>query len=163
MAEPLAPSVVTEEMRAQLGVEGGATVHEVTSTGCRLFARAVGHTDLIFYDAEVARERGYRDVVAPPGYLGTPVYRPSDRAERGDGPPGGNLGIPYKRILNGGTTYEYMASICAGDVISSRGKVTEYQERAGSIGPMLIVYRETTYTRQDGTVVAKMYGNIIHY
>ena len=71
--------------------------------------------------------------------------------------------IPYKRILNGGTTYEYFEPICAGDVITSRGKVTEYQERTGSIGPMLIVYRETTYTREDGAVVAKMYGNIIHY
>jgi hypothetical protein len=163
MADSSAPSVITEEMRSQLGVEGSATVHEVTSTGCRLFARAVGHTDLAFYDAETARARGFRDILAPPGFLGTPVFRPNEGASRESGPPGGNMNIPYKRILNGGTTYEYMEPICAGDVISSRGKVSEYQERTGSIGPMLIVYRETTYTRQDGTVVAKMYGNIIHY
>ncbi len=161
MAESTASSVVTDEMRAQLGVEGPATVSEVTTTGCRLFARAVGHQDEIFYDAEAARARGYRDIVAPPGFLGTPRYMPG--ASRTEGPPGGGLDIPYKRILNGGTTYEYFEPICAGDVITSRGKITEFQERTGSIGPMLIVYRETTYTREDGTVVAKMYGNIIHY
>ncbi|MEX2373293.1 MAG: MaoC family dehydratase N-terminal domain-containing protein [Dehalococcoidia bacterium] len=164
MAESTTQSVITDEMRAQIGVEGQATLHEVTSTGCRLFARAVGHIDLVFYDAEVARERGYRDILAPPGYLGTPVYPPVGRGEGGEGAPmGGGLKIPYKRILNGGTTYEYMEPICAGDVISSRSQVAEFQERTGSIGPMLIVYRETTYTREDGAVVAKMYGNIIHY
>ncbi len=162
MAESPASSVVTDEMRAQLGVEGTATVSEVTTTGCRLFARAVGHNDLIFYDADAARARGYRDIVAPPGYLGTPIYRPDGSSRRQEGPAGG-MQIPYKRILNGGTTYEYFDTICAGDVLTSRGKVTEYQERQGSIGPMLIVYRETTYTRDDGTVVAKAYGNIIHY
>lgn len=162
MAESAAQSVVTDEMRAQLGVEGPASTAEVTTTGCRLFARAVGHQDDIFYDAEAARARGYRDIVAPPGFLGTPIYRPGNR-DREAGPPGGGLKIPYKRILNGGTTYEYFEPICAGDVISSRTKITEFQERTGSIGPMLIVYRETTYTREDGTVVAKMYGNIIHY
>lgn len=161
MAESMASSVVTDDMRAQVGVDGPESVSEVTTTGCRLFARAVGHRDAIFYDAEAARARGYRDIVAPPGYLGTPVYRPN--GGRGEGPPGAGMKIPYKRILNGGTTYEYFEPICAGDVITSRGRVTEYQERTGSIGPMLIVYRETTYTRDDGTVVAKMYGNIIHY
>jgi acyl dehydratase len=163
MAESMAESVVTDEMRAQIGVDGPETVLEVTTTDCRLFARAVGHTDPIFYDEQAAKDRGYRHIVAPPGYLGTSVYRPGGARDEGDGPMRGGLKIPYKRILNGGTTYEYFEPICAGDVIRSRGHISEIQERTGSIGPMLIIYRETTFTRDDGTVVAKMYGNIIHY
>jgi hypothetical protein len=31
------------------------------------------------------------------------------------------------------------------------------------MGPMLIVFRETVFTREDGTVVAKSRGNLIHY
>jgi hypothetical protein len=31
------------------------------------------------------------------------------------------------------------------------------------MGPMLITYRETEFKRQDGTVVAKMFGNLIQY
>ena len=160
MAESAAPSVVTDEMRAQLGVEGPETTLEVTSTGCRLFARAVGHTDAVFYDRDVARSRGYRDLLAPPGFLGTPVYRPGmrDDMERGPG-----LKLPYKRVLNGGTTYEYVEPVCAGDVLTSRSRICDYQEREGSIGPMLIVYRETTYRRADGEVVARVRGNVIHY
>ena len=154
----MADFAVTDELRRTIGVETGESVAEGTTTGCRLFARATGHTDLIFYDEVVAKQRGYRSIVAPPGYLGTPIYRPGDDKPRGSEPR-----IPYKRMLNGGTAYEYFEPVVAGDVITARGKVTKYQERQGSIGPMLITYRETTFFRQDGTVVAKMYGNLINY
>lgn len=159
MAESAAPSVVTDEMRAQLGVEGPETTLEVTSTGCRMFARAVGHTDAVFYDRQVALERGYRDILAPPGFLGTPVYRPGMRDAHG----GERIRVPYKRVLNGGTTCEYVEPVCAGDVLTLRSHVGDYQEREGSIGPMLIVYRETTYRRADGEVVARVRGSVIHY
>jgi acyl dehydratase len=159
VAEP-ATSVITEEMTAAIGVEGPPSTLEVTTSGVRLFARAVGHTDLIFYDEAAAKERGYRGLVAPPGFLGTPVYRPGARDPEAMGP---RMDIPYKRILNGGTTYEYMEPVIAGDVITARSRITDIRERAGSIGPMLIIFRETVYTRDDGTVLAKMRGNIIHY
>lgn len=156
----MAESVVTDTMRALIGVEGPESISEVTSTGCRLFARAVGHADLIFYDREAARRRGYRDIVAPPGFLGSPAFRPGERAEMGGLVP---LETPYRRVLNGGTTFEYFEPLCAGDVVHSRSKITEYQERQGSIGPMLITSRETSYVRSDGMLVAKMYGSLINY
>ena len=156
----MAESVITDEMRAAIGVESAPSTLEVTTVGCRLFARAVGHTDLIFYDEAVARERGYRGLVAPPGFLGTPVYRPGGRDPEAMGP---RYDIPYKRILNGGTSYEYLEPVVAGDVITSRSHITEFREREGSMGAMLITYRETVYSRDDGTVVARMYGNLINY
>src|SRR5690606_29297588 len=120
MAESAASSVVTDQMRAQLGVEGPETTLEVTSTGCRLFARAVGHTDPVFYDQEVARTRGYRDILAPPGFLGAPAYGPGTSPV--DGETGERVEVPYKRVLNGGTTYEYVEPVCAGDVLTSRSR-----------------------------------------
>ena len=158
----MAESIITDELKSLIGVDGGESEAEVTTTGCRLFARAVGHTDLIFYDEEVAKARGYKSIVAPPGFLGTTVYKPAD-AEHASAPPGG-LNIPYKRILNGGTTYEYYDSIVAGDVLTSSSHITEFQEREGSVGPMLITWRETTFRRKsDGKVVAKGSSNMINY
>ncbi|MCH8209949.1 MAG: MaoC family dehydratase N-terminal domain-containing protein, partial [Planctomycetes bacterium] len=53
---------------------------------CRMFARAVGHTDLIFYDEEHAKSKGYRSIVAPPGFLGTPAFKPAGgRPAQGQG------------------------------------------------------------------------------
>ena len=160
------PSVVTDEMRAAVGVEGSPTVMEVERTNCRMFARSVGHKDPIFYDVEAAKAAGYRDIVATPGFLGTPIFNPN----RPPGMPGEMAGrgftIPYKRVLNGGTEYEYFPEndvICAGDTITAVGKIAGFEETTGSLGPMLITKRETTYTNQNGKVVAKMYGTVIQY
>jgi len=152
--------VVTDEMRAAIGKEGEPATLEVEKTGCRLFARAVGHTDRIFYDEEYAKSKGYRSIAAPPGFLGTPVFDPDARQ---GAPGGGRFNIPYKRVLNGGTDYSYLRDVCAGDVLTSRTKITDLTERTGSIGPMLITSRETTYTNQEGEVVARLYGTTIQY
>ncbi len=162
-------SVITEEMRAAIGADSPPTLLEVEKTNCRMFARAVGHTDAIFYDEAAATARGYRCIVAPPGFLGTPIYKPGS----GGGVPGemGGRGfsVPYKRVLNGGTDYEYFPDgpdgdvVCAGDTIASRTKISGFEETEGSLGPMLITKRETTYTNQHGKVVAKMYGTLIQY
>ena len=159
-------SVITEEMRAAIGVESPPATLEVEKTNCRMFARAVGHTDPIFYDEDAAKARGYGSIVAPPGFMGTPIFKPGS----GGGVPGETGGrgfsIPYKRVLNGGTDYEYFpenGAICAGDTITAKTKITGFEETEGSLGPMLITKRETTYTNQDGKLVAKMYGTLIQY
>ncbi len=161
-----APSVITDEMRAVVGVESSPMVMEVEKTNCRMFARAVGHTDPIYYDESEAKARGYRSIVAPPGFLGTPVFRPGGEGGALGEMAGRRFSMPYKRVLNGGTDYEYFPDedvICAGDTITSRTKIAGFEETTGSLGPMLITRRETTYTNQNGKVVAKMYGTTIQY
>src|SRR3990167_10681022 len=95
-------SVITDERRAAIGKESEPSTLEVDKTGCRMFARAVGHTDLIFYDEDYAKSKGYRSIVAPPGFLGTRVFSPSAGAT-GQPRPGLGFTTPYKRVLNGGT------------------------------------------------------------
>src|SRR3990172_5669461 len=160
------PSIITDEMRAAIGVEGPPSIMEVEKTNCRMFARSVGHKDPIFYDEDAAKAAGHRGVVAPPGFLGTPIFNPN-RPPGAPGEMGGRgFSIPYKRVLNGGTEYEYFPEndvICAGDTITARTKVAGFEETVGSLGPMLITRRETTYTNQHGKVVAKLYGTVIRY
>ena len=159
--QEVAESVITDEMREAIGKESSPATLEVDKTGCRMFARAVGHTDLIFYDEEYAKSKGHRGIVAPPGFFGTPAFKPG--GGRGEDPPARGFSIPYKRVLNGGTEYEYLDSVCAGDTLTSTTKISGFTERKGSIGPMLITERETTYTNQAGDVVAKMLGTTIQY
>ena len=155
-------SVITQEMRDAIGVEGPPTTSEVDKTAVRMFARSVGHTDPVFYDEEEAKRRGFRSLPAPPGYLGTPIYHPrAGGDEMAAGP--NRFKTPYKRILNAGTEITYLADICAGDTLTSRSHVAGFAERQGSLGPMLITTTETVYTNQDGVVVAKSQGNLIQY
>jgi len=155
-------TLITDEMRANLNKEGPPTTLEVEKTSIRMFARAVGHTDLIFYDEAYAKSKGHRSIVAPPGYLGTPIFTPNSGGFTG---PGGvsPSGRPL-RALNGGTEYEYTGiDICAGDTITSVSKTVDMNERRSSMGLMLITRRETTYTNQNGEVVCRGYGTGLTY
>jgi hypothetical protein len=150
-------SVVTDEMRAQIGVESEPWTVEVDRTAVRMFARSVQYDDPLFYDEAFAQAKGYRALPAPPHYLGTPVYDPG-------APPRGarQLNVPYRRNLNGGTEIEYFDTIYAGDVLQASSKLTDLEETSGRLGPMLIIRSETTY-RRDGQVVAVARGTGIRY
>lgn len=150
-------SVVTDEMREQLNVESEPWTVEVDKTAVRMFARSVQYDDLLFFDEEFARSKGYRSIVAPPHYLGTPAFNPNAPARGGR-----QLNIPYRRNLNGGTDIEYFDTIQAGDVLSATSKLTDLEETSGRLGPMLIVRTETIY-RRDGEVVAIQRGTGIRY
>lgn len=159
-------SVITDEMQAMIGVEGEATTNELTTTSVRMFARSVGYTDPVFYDSAVATERGYRGLPAPPGYLGTPIFNPAESDPTFGGRRGQGFRSPYPLVLNGGTDVEYFnEQICSGDVLTSRTKLESLNERwSGALGvPMLIAVSATTYTNQNGKVVAISRGTGISY
>jgi len=153
-------AVITDKMREIIGKESEPATNEVDNTGCRQFARSVGYTDPIFFDEEHARSKGYRGIVAPPGFLGHPVVVPGRPVPKS---PYSELDIPYKRVLNGGTDIEYLDDVCAGDRLTVTTKISDLTEREGKLGPMLIVSTETTYKNQDGKAVAIMRGGAIRY
>jgi hypothetical protein len=153
-------SVITDQIRSRIGVESEPVRYEVDNTGCRQFARAVGYTDSVFYDADYARSKGYRGILAPAGFLGHPVIVPGQPARV---PEAFRLEIPYKRVLNGGTDIEYFADVCAGDVLTAATKLTGLTEREGKVGPMLIVDTETIFRNEAGETVAVQRGSAIRY
>ena len=154
-------SVITDKMRADIGKESEPVTFEVDKTACRMFARAVGYSDPIYFDEDAARKRGYRGIVAPFAFLGHPIFDPN-KPQR---PFGGyfRTDSPFKRVLNGGTDIEYFDTICAGDVLTATSKLADLSERESRLGPMLITVTEATYRNQDGKVVAKMRGTGIQY
>ncbi len=158
MTQPSA--LITDELRAKIGIETSPAVYEVDKTGCRMFARAVGYTDPLFFDEEYAQSKGYRSIPAPPGFLGHRVYDPRQPQQEGADI---RLEMPLKRVLNGGTDIEYFDTICAGDVLTVIGiQLEDLQEREGRQGPMLIARSRYTYKRGD-QVVAIFRGTLIFY
>ncbi len=160
MTQPRA-SVVTPEMRAQIGVESEPATFEVDKMACRMFARALGYKDPIFYDEAHAQSKGYRSIPAPFGFLGHPVTMP--------GQPDPMMtayfrfDTPLRRHLNGGTDIQYFDTICAGDVLTATSKLVDIRERQANIGLMLITVTEFTFRNQEGQVVAIFRGTGISY
>lgn len=151
---------LTPAMKAAIGREGPPVIHEVTAPGIRTFARALGYTNPVYFDARAARAKWHRDLLSPPGFFGMPVYAPDVRSDSD------SLAFApeFSRTLNGGNEVEPIAEICAGDILEARTRVTDISLRASKLGQMMIVLQETTFTRQ-GTdeVVARARKTSLRY
>lgn len=167
MPERSSDSLITAAMLAQIGVESSPVRYEVDKSSVRMFARAVGYTDPIYYDEEAAVAAGYRSLPCPPGYLGTPVFRPGvSDPTFGSAPAGDTLPEPpvqLPSLLDGGVEVEYFDDICAGDALTVTSRVSGLKERSGSLGRMLITTSDTVYRRTDGSVVAVVTATSIRY
>jgi hypothetical protein len=156
---------ITDEMRAQIGVEGDPWTYEVTTTSVRMYARGIGSEDPIHYDVEFAKSQGFRSIVAPLGYIGTPVYLPGKNDPtfgfpRREGGP--RLNIPFRGLLDGGTETEYFDYICAGDVLEERSHLADLRLREAG-RPMLFVTNESVYRNvATGQVVVRQRLTSIH-
>ena len=156
-------SLITEEMQATIGVKSEPWTLEIDKTSVRMFARSVGYTDPVFYDEEEAKKAGYRNLPAPAGYLGTPIFNPSRASEARGSRPNPEPSRPLKRMLNGGTDVEYMGQICAGDILTATNHVSSIEERQGRLGEMLITTSKTVYKNETGETVAIVTGTGIRY
>jgi len=151
--------LLTPEIKALIGEEWPPVIYEVDRTSIRMWARAVGLEDPVFYDEQVARSRGYERLPAPPGFLGVPRWAPG---EPEPGPPIRGLHPELTRSLNGGTEFEYRAPVLAGDELVATTRIADVRQRTGSLGDMLIFSRETAY-RRGPDVVAIMRATVINY
>jgi len=151
-------SLITDGMRAAIGKEGEPQTIEVDKTAIRWFARAVGHTDLVYYDEAYAKSKGHRSIVCPPGFLGHAIHtplNPSDTIGNSLRRPPALPGLEIRRIVNGGTEFEYYdEDICAGDVMKSVTKLADLQEKTGTLGKMLFLSTETHLYNPQGKLVA---------
>lgn len=157
---------LTDEMKAAIGSESAPWTYEVTPTSVRAFARGVGYTDPVYFDREAARAAGYRDIPAPPTYLGTAVFIPGRSHDIFSGPVENQPSVHHglKNVLDGGTETEYFEQICAGDTLTGVTRVASLDVRESkAIGKMLIATTEMTYTNQEGRKVAAQRSQVIFY
>ena len=140
-------SIITDEMRAQVGVESRPWVMEVERGAIQRFAEAIGDPNPLFYDEEYAKRSRHGGIIAPVGFFGWPVGEP---------PPASTVESPFIRRVNGGNDFTYNRPIYAGERLIASRKLAEANERQGSprTGRMLFLITETTYRDLSGKVVA---------
>ena len=141
---------LTDEMRSQvIGVESEPTTLEVERGHVARFAEAIGDDNPAYTDG-TPQSGG---VVAPPTFL---------RAIR-DVRPVVPFDVPFTRLLDGGSDWEYFEPVRAGDTITAVGRIEDMRERTGSIGQMLISTIKITYRNQADAIVATQTSTSIRY
>lgn len=152
-------SLVTDEARAMIGTVTRRQRGVVSLLDAQRWAAAVGDRNPIYFEEEAARTAGYRGIVTPPLFLPHALHGVVDLARlRVDGIPvvkGSSVPLKVSRTMFGGEELEFFLPVYPGDVIDAETRVAAIEEKDGSKGPFVLTTTETTYTNQDGDVVAK--------
>lgn len=117
------------------------------------FARAIGSTDPVYRDEDVASERGHDQVPAPLTYAAVssfPRYCPDSIVWRGF-----DLGFDREYVLHGEQGYTYERPLYVGDILDGETTLVGVDQRTGNRGgTMTFAEFETTFrTREDEDVL----------
>jgi len=129
---------------AELNREVGAATDLFSRTIERVklieYKQALKLHNPIHFDAAAARALGYRDVVAPLGFVISFTVIPREVKLS-------TFGIDEKRSLAGGMAFETLQPICAGDTLTGRCVLKGARHKDGK-RPMTILRFETRFTNQ---------------
>lgn len=150
--------MISEEAKQFIGRTDLPVIRHVEKGAIRIYAEAVGNDNPLYSDEEYARKSLYGSIIAPPGFFGWPTKTPCSCTGLADIV--GELQAAlarggFPRILDGGMSYNFFLPVRAGDVLVASPKVTGLNEKEGKGGTMIICNFETTYTNQNGDLVAK--------
>ena len=157
--------MLPDEVKEFIGKATDVRIFEVEKGAIRRFADAVDDPNPLYRDDEYARESRYGSIIAPPGFFGWPSRQPRGAALATESRAGLMVALVeagYARVLDGGMEYEFFAPIRAGDTLAASAVIKNIREREGSTGAMAFVITETTYTNQNGDVVARARSTSIH-
>ena len=146
-------SLITDELRAAIGVESEPLTHEVERGAIIRFAEAIEDPNPLYQDEVKARSSRYGGIIVPPTFLRSLPPGPSPI----------QVQSPLPRILDGGSQWEFYEPVRPGDRITVTNKLADVAQRAGRLGPMIIMTRETRYVNQLGQVVAIQRATRISY
>ena len=156
---------LTEEARANIGVEKVVVSDPASLRHIKEFAAAMDDWDPLYHDDEYAKTTHYGGVIAPPLFhqaMTRPVVPEDELQEDGQYQ---DIAVPgvYGRTLAGEGESEMFNPIYAGDVLTERTKVVDIQEKEGRSGRLIFVTSESAWTNQRGQLVARSRSNLIFH
>ncbi|MEM7540672.1 MAG: MaoC family dehydratase N-terminal domain-containing protein [Pseudomonadota bacterium] len=133
--------------RSCLGYRGEPFSAAVEKGRLKLFAKATGQTDPIYFDEIAARAAGYPSLPVPPTFLFCLEMECPDPYRWF-----ADLDIPLARALHGEQEFQYFHMAYAGDTLRFESEVIDYFEKKG--GALLFVVQRVRVHNQLGQHVA---------
>lgn len=121
----------------------------------RLFAKAIGETNPIYFDKAAAEAAGLPAPIAPPTFsysLGVLAFGSESWSDE--------LGIDPARLLHAEQAFEHFHPIHAEDELLLRRRVVDQYEKKGGKLSFVVVETELTNQRGELCVRARMVGVI---
>ena len=177
MSENTEDTFVTQDMINRKGVWGGErTSPPISTSDIRKWAIATYWPEKpppIYWDEEYAKSTSHGGIIAPPDFnpFAWPVERGGMRSGAGSPrpDPAANLtasgGKPRRSTtgMNGGQTDTYGVPMRPGDIITSRSRLKDWNEREGRHGLTLYTFTETEWRNQNGDLVRTRISTSIRF
>ena len=147
-------SFLTEEMiQKAIGQKSAPRSIDIEKGAIIKFAQAIEDDNPVYNDEQAARESRYGGLIAPPTFLrSVGVDRPDY-----------SFDMPFTRLLDGGSDWEYFYTVRAGDRITAVAEIADINERTGRMGLMIITSIVVTYRNQFDQVAATQTSTSIRY
>jgi len=151
--------MVPDSLKQYIGKVDPPHLREVEKGAIRRYADAVGDDNPLYYDEEYAKKTKYGCIIAPPGFFGW-AKKTISSSEGLIGLIGAMIEAGYAGILDGGMAYDFYLPVRVGDTLVGSPKVADIALKEGKT-KMMILRFETSYTNQNGDLVAKSYQTLI--
>ena len=156
--------MISETLKSFIGRTGEPRIFEVEKGAIKRYADAIGETNLLYWDDEYARDSRYGSIIAPPGFFGWPArwtggmpfHEPLNVELRETLAKEG-----FSRIFDAGMEYEFYRPVWAGDTLESLSRIAMISEKEAKAGKMFVISLDTTFTNQNGGLVARVRKNMI--
>ena len=140
--------------RNWIGRSLGDAVLPIEAGRMRFFAKAIGETNSAYFNEVAAREAGYASLPCPPTFLFASTLESGVLFRMLD-----DMGVPIGKILHGEQSFEYLAPVVAGDVITVASTVGDIFDKKN--GALEFVNLDQEAVNQDGVPVARMRISIV--
>jgi len=153
-------SLITDKLRALIGVPWESVVFKVEEGAIQRYARAIGDPNPLFNDAHYVRGTKHGRLLAPPGFAGWPVHEARTKEKlfetliKAGGPP---------RILDAGVELEFLEAVGAGDVLTATLRIAGITERETRLGATMFTTAETMYVNERGEVALKSRSTLMQF
>ncbi len=140
--------------RSKTGYEFPPFQVEVEKGRLRLFAKAIGETNPVYFDETLAREAGYRSILMPPTFpfcLGREIPDPTDTLTL--------LNIDLASVLHGAQKFQFHAGICAGDILYGQKRIMDIYDKKN--GALEFVEVKTDFRDREGQLLCEAVQTII--
>jgi acyl dehydratase len=147
--------------RSTLGRVLPSTTVAVERGRVRFFSEVLGETDPVHTDVEVARARGYPDLVAPASFI-TVIDADVNEARRRQGLPAiaDILKCDLGRLLHGEECYDNCGLVFAGDELTATTTITDFYDKKG--GAMEFAVFVTILEHAERGIVASATRSLLH-
>ena len=145
---------ISDEHKKLVGIESEPVTYDVERGAIRLFAQAIGDSNPLFNDEKQARKTRFGGMIAPPTYVRLLMPRELPKF---------NIPELPKRLLDGGSEWEFFEPIRPGDRITVVARLADLRETEGRMGTMVVRVTELRYSNQFHELCTIQRMSLINY